>query len=70
MADDTNDIADVFRHDRATGQTERWSVASDGSQATLGGTRGSSQPAITNSGDKIAFSSDARNLVPGDTVLT
>jgi tricorn protease-like protein len=70
VADDTNIVADVFRHDRASGQTQRWSVASDGSQATLGGTVGSVTPAITNAGDKITFSSDARGLVPGDTVLT
>jgi hypothetical protein len=70
VAGDTNLVADVFRHDRSTGQTERWSVTSNGSQALLGGTSGSGHPAITNSGDKIAFHSDARNLFPNDELLT
>ena len=68
VAGDTNLIADIFRWDRDTGQTERWSVATDGSQASAG--TGSGQPAIGDSGWQIAFVSNAANLVPGDTLLS
>jgi Tol biopolymer transport system component len=65
---DTNLMADVFRWDRDTLKTERWSVASDGSQASLG--LASGQPAINDTGEAIAFASDANNLVAGDTLLS
>jgi hypothetical protein len=73
VSGDTNRIADVFRRD-TSGQhdgrehTERWSVATDGSQAT-GGT-GTGQPAMVDNGQAIAFVSDAANLAPGDGFLT
>ena len=54
---------DVFVHDRATGETERMSVSSAGTQA-----KGpSSEPSISANGRYVAFSSDASNLVAGDT---
>jgi Tol biopolymer transport system component len=55
--------ADVFVHDRRTGVTTRVSVDSAGNQAN----NGSLAPAISANGRFVAFSSDADNLVPGDT---
>ncbi len=63
VADDTNDVQDVFVHDRQTGLTERVSVDSDGAQAN----GYSGYPAITADGRQIAFESRATNLVEGDT---
>jgi len=60
---DTNNRCDVFVHDRATGATERVSVASDGSEAD----GDSSQATISGDGAVVAFRSGAGNLVPGDT---
>ncbi len=54
---------DVFVHDRMTGQTERVSVASDGTEAN-GGT---SEVSVSGNGRYVAFSSLANNLVTGDT---
>jgi Tol biopolymer transport system component len=65
VAGDTNDTIDVFVRDRQTGQTTRVSIASDGSQAN---NRSSEEaPSISANGRYVAFSSDASNLVPGDT---
>ncbi len=60
---DTNHRPDAFIHDRDTGATTRVNVASSGAQAG----RGSDEPAISSDGRSVAFSSDAGNLVPGDT---
>ncbi len=60
---DTNLSADVFRHDRLTGITERVSVASDGTEAN----GASVTPSISGDGRYVAFYSQADNLVPGDT---
>lgn len=60
---DTNEVWDVFVHDRATGHTERVSVATGGVQAN----DGSHEPAISANGRWVAFSSQADNLVAGDT---
>lgn len=60
---DTNGHADIFVHDRQTGQTTRVSVASDGTQ----GNGASARPAISPDGRFIAFISNATNLTPGDT---
>ena len=62
VSGDTNTAMDVFRHDRVTGQTVRISVAGDGAQAT----GASSMATISDDGNRIAFSSRASNLVPGD----
>lgn len=60
---DTNGVPDVFVHDRATGLTERVSVASDGTQAN-----GTSRAAVISAdGRYVAFVSEALNLVPGQT---
>jgi Tol biopolymer transport system component len=60
---DTNNNYDIFVHDRQTGETERVSVASDGTQANLW----SGDPAISADGQLVAFMSYANNLVPDDT---
>jgi len=60
---DTNELFDVFVHDRRTGTTRRVSVG-------LGGVQGnwhSFDPALSADGRVIAFDSSASNLVPGDT---
>jgi hypothetical protein len=62
---DTNGVEDIFVRDKNTGQTERVSVSSDGSEADLFSDRYS--PALDCSGRFVAFESLATNLVPGDT---
>jgi len=63
VTDDTNGQWEVFVHGRQTGKTARVSEASDG---TPGNYR-SVAPAISEDGHYIAFTSDANNLVTGDT---
>jgi uncharacterized repeat protein (TIGR01451 family) len=66
---DTNLAADVFVRDRVLGTTERISVSSHGKQADgnsglldlMGG------PSISRDGRFVAFSSEATNLVHGDS---
>lgn len=60
---DTNGAVDVFVHDRATGQTTRVSVDSNGNQ----GLSASGMPSISSDGRFVAFESTASNLVSGDT---
>ncbi len=60
---DTNTAHDVFLFDRTNGVTQRVSVRSDGGQAT----GHSYEPAISADGRWITYSSDATNLVDGDT---
>jgi len=70
---DTNEKPDVFVYDRQTGTMERVSVASDGTQGN--GESGvilhqegwSDGPSISADGRWVAFTSNASNLVPGDT---
>ena len=59
---DTNGAGDVFVHDRATGATERVSVATDGAEAD----DWSFPATITPDGRFVAFRSIASNLVAGD----
>ena len=62
VPDDTNQVFDVFRHDRLTGETVRVSVATSGGQAS-----GDSFDArISDDGNRIAFTSRAFDLVGGD----
>jgi Tol biopolymer transport system component len=63
VSGDANGAPDVFVHDLSTGDTELVSVASSGER----GAWWSHQPDLTPSGRLIAWSSNARNLVPGDT---
>jgi Tol biopolymer transport system component len=60
---DSNGVEDVFVHNRQTGVTERVSVSSSGS----GGNDTSRRPSISSDGRYVAFSSLARNFVPGDS---
>ena len=62
---DTNGARDIFLFDRQTNTTTRISVASNGAQAT--GAFGSFNPEISSDGRFVTYSSDATNLVPGDT---
>lgn len=63
VLDDNNEETDIFVHDRQTGQTERVSVASDGTQ----GNGSSGEPLISANGRYVTFTSIAHNLVPDDT---
>ncbi|MGH9282551.1 MAG: TolB family protein, partial [Acidimicrobiales bacterium] len=63
VANDGNNVTDVFLRDRTAGTTRRVSVSSAGVEANAG----SSQPSISADGRFIAFSSGASNLVTGDT---
>jgi TolB protein len=60
---DTNNISDVFIRDRQLGTTTRVSVSTSGGQAD----NASYNPRISADGRYVAFTSDASNLVPGDT---
>jgi Tol biopolymer transport system component len=61
---DTNNMVDIFVHDRQTGQTSRVSVASDGTQGNIHSTGPIS---LSAGGRYVAFGSGANNLVPDDT---
>lgn len=63
LAEDTNNVADVYVHDRQTDTTERVSVDSSGVQAN----NESDDGVISADGRRVAFWSRASNLVPGDT---
>jgi Tol biopolymer transport system component len=60
---DTNDVWDVFVHDRQTGVTTRVSLASDGTE----GNGNSVLPSVSADGRFVAFESLASNLVSGDS---
>jgi hypothetical protein len=60
---DTNGAIDIFVHDRLVGTTERVSVRTDGGEANDSSLR----PSISGDGGLVAFSSNATNLVDGDT---
>ncbi len=62
VPNDSNKVADIFVHDRTTGQTSRVSVNSDGTQ----GNGRSFAPSISADGRYVAFASEANNLVPND----
>ena len=63
VAGDTNAARDIFVRDRMMGTTERVSVSSTGQQAD----DHSNLTAISADGRYVAFTSDAANLVVGDT---
>jgi Tol biopolymer transport system component len=60
---DTNSSYDVFVRDTLTNTTTRVSVDSAGNQANMG----SNFPSISADGRFVAFTSNASNIVPGDT---
>lgn len=63
VSGDTNLRLDVFVRDRQILTTTRASVSSAGAE----GNGGSYDPAISGDGSIVAFTTDATNLVPGDT---
>lgn len=63
VSDDTNDAYDIFVYDRQTGEIDRVSVSSNGTQ----GNAGSDWPGISSDGRYITFFSWADNLVDSDT---
>ncbi len=69
VADDTNEVADIFVRDLYLEQTTRINVASDGSQANEGEINifEFDKPSISGDGRYVAFSSSATNLVANDT---
>ncbi|MFG1947475.1 TolB family protein [Nonomuraea sp. NPDC048826] len=67
VAGDTNGVDDVFRHNRVSGVTDRWSVESTGGQTGLGP---AGQPMINGIGGSVAFVSSAVGFFPGDPVNT
>jgi Tol biopolymer transport system component len=64
VASDTNNCRDTFVRDRNAGTTERVSVDSSGAEGNSGSYYWTS---ISEDGRFVAFSSDATNLVAGDT---
>lgn len=65
VSGDTNGFIDIFVHDMQTGATTRVSVDSSGAEAN--GDSDDYSLAISGDGRFVAFSSDATNLVSGDT---
>jgi hypothetical protein len=63
VAEDTNNMMDVFIHDRVTGKTARVSLDAAGRQ----GNRVSTGAALSADGRFVAFFSPANNLVPDDS---
>jgi Tol biopolymer transport system component len=65
VAGDTNNVSDVFLHDRTALTTVRVSVATGGAQSTDG--LGALVSSISADGRIVAFNSTAADLSPGDT---
>ncbi len=63
VANDTNNVVDVFLRDRLSGTTKRISIDSFGLEGDAGSTGGS----LSSDGNRIAFYSDATNLVLNDS---
>lgn len=63
VPDDTNGVRDLFVVTLATGEIERVSVASDGTEGNFDSTFS----ALSHDGSFVAFQSGASNLVPNDT---
>ncbi len=63
VSGDTNSNSDIFLRDTQTNTTTRISIATDGTQ----GNSEAYEPYISADGRYVAFSSDASNLVSGDT---
>jgi Tol biopolymer transport system component len=67
VPNDTNQVADIFRHDLQTRTTTRISVDSNGNQANGSSAIGFNKSAVSADGRYVVFQSFANNLVPGDT---
>jgi hypothetical protein len=63
VSGDTNAVGDIFLYDRTAGTTTRISTDATGGQAN----GLSQQTAISADGTRVAFESEATNLVAGDT---
>lgn len=66
VAGDTNSIRDIFVRDRASAQTQRVNISSEGAQAA-NFTQFITSGSISADGKFAAFGSTASNLVPDDT---
>ncbi|MCC5952671.1 MAG: S-layer homology domain-containing protein [Acidimicrobiia bacterium] len=64
VPDDTNDVVDVFVHDRQTGVTERVSVDSEGDEVD----EPSTNPAISGDGRFVAFDAESDELIAESTI--
>src|SRR3990172_1970992 len=64
---DTNGVWDIFVHDPQTGVTERVSVDTNGIQGNGYSSSYYDRPSISFDGRYVAFSSNASNLILGDT---
>ena len=62
VPDDSNNLADIFIHDRLTTETSRLSISITGEQADAP----SENPVISANGRFVAFQSTATTLVPGN----
>ncbi|MCL4267248.1 MAG: PD40 domain-containing protein [Anaerolineae bacterium] len=63
VADDTNNVDDIFMYDTENGQTERISLTHLSSQSNSG----TFLPSLSDDGNFISFFATASNLVDGDT---
>lgn len=63
ILNDNNSTSDIFIHNSQTGQTNRISIASDGTE----GNGDSYYPSLSVDGRYVTFHSDASNLVANDT---
>jgi hypothetical protein len=63
VADDTNNVFDIYVHDRLNNTTERVSISTSGEQ----GDRDSLKASISQNGRYVAFESTSTNLVSGST---
>ncbi len=63
VSNDTNDVVDLFLHDRSTGATSRVSLANDGSEADAGP---DTVAGLSGGGQLVVFESAATNLVTDD----
>ncbi len=66
VAADRNDVRDVFLRNRCAGNTQRVSVATDGSEGNAASQAAGFLPGISGDGQLVVFSSDASNLDAGD----
>ena len=66
VAGDTNGVFDIFVRDRESRQTQRVSIASDGTQAN----GGSQRPRISDDGRFVLFESTATNLAEETVLVT
>ncbi|MFN8138580.1 MAG: hypothetical protein U0R49_02160 [Fimbriimonadales bacterium] len=67
IPDDTNRRLDVYLHDMQTGETERVSTATDGTEGNSDSNLVFASTPISADGRFVTFFSTASNLVPGDT---